>query len=298
MTWQEFESQRTQDERFKLIYAFIIRLDSERKGELFTSAPTLDFLKAVKDKAYTFSFGGPDHVHDNGCGCGLKLAILKEGKPLKATNIMGGLGNMMMERVWKLLNKELYGKAHPDCNLEVLGKHVLNQLHKNHLQEREGDNDCEAFIHPKKALGLLSLNKDKLAQLERLLKDSFYYAGYNPETFQLDMRGMSSTGGRCGTIYGVRYDREYTELYFSASYAEVNLKDIDFNRVMQMFAAQVKMLPAIELELPYNPKDATNHKSWHGMTEDAFDALIEKARRDPALTEKDLKLLPSLRRPK
>lgn len=301
LPWQDFEMQSQKDERSQLIMAFIKRLDYERNGELFTSSPSIEFLKTAYDAGYRLSFGGVDHVHNDGCGCGLNLQISKDGVTIKNSNILGGLGDLQVSDVWKFLRLELKHKIHDDCDLNMLGKYIINSLSierakdnayaKTHSEDKEShQNFCRTTHYVKRALDLRSINPEKIKMLEGIIQNCLWQAGYHSANFKLKIENMSSSGGKSYRVRGFFYMTDTNEKYLSAFISEKNnerFQQLDFHRVLKEFKAQMKLLPASELELPYVEGEAVKMKSYRGMSKKEFGKLLEEARNDPNPDPKD-----------
>lgn len=274
-------------------------LDKEREGELFPINPSLRMLQSAYNKGIRLTFAGVHHVHENGCGCGLKVNILQNDKVIKSVNIMDGLGTISpIVTLWKDLNVITFGRPRPDYNFQELGAQVISKLsrgrssHQRFIKEYRTEstkdwikpsNNVEECFYAKKDWNLASISQDNIELMKKRIEQSFHAAGYSDVVFTLVPNNMSCMGGGGYSIAGTHYTKNTESLYLRATLTapDANSLDrIDFRNVLDMF-----MRNKVEVDLSTRPGDSvskikyyTVYGSKQKFSNEEMKAAVEKSK--------------------
>jgi hypothetical protein len=252
-------------------------LDREREGELFPVNPSLRLLQTAYNIGIRLAFAGVDHVHENGCGCGIKVNILQNDKVIKSVNIMDGLGTISpIVALWKDLNVITFGRPRPDYNFQELGAQILSKLsrgrssHQRFVKQLRNESNkdwvipsksVEECFYVKKDWNLASISQGNIKLMEKLIQQSFHAAGYKDAVVTLVSQTMLCHGGGGYSIAGTHYSKNTESMYLRAtlSAADANSLDlIDFRKVLDIF-----MRNKVEVDLSTRPGDAVSKVKYY-----------------------------------
>jgi len=274
-------------------------LDKEREGELFPINPSLRMLQAAYNKGIRLAFAGVDHVHENGCGCGLKVNILQNDKVIKSVNIMDGLGTISpIVALWKDLNVITFGRPRPDYHFQELGAQIISKLsrrrssHQRFIKEyrTESNKDwvkrsskVDECFNIKKDWNLASISENNIKLMKNLIEQSLHAAGYNDVVFTLELNTMFCTGGGGYSIAGTHYFKNTESLYLMATLTAPDpnsLDMVDFQKVLEIF-----MRNKAEVDLSTKVGDTVSKVKYYDaygsrqrFTKEEMKAAVEKSK--------------------